>query len=412
MTSSSIVALNRSVGGSNTSLGVTRTACQLFGFLVGLVIGPIMDTAGRRTVILAVCTLAVVSQTCFASLSAGVFGVSPTGVGVGAAGGEDAAPFLVLFGHPLTAASMFTAGLVVGGCGLHGMTASKTILADTHAAAELPGQVGTLNMCAALSFVAGPVFFLLLKAAGMERFVFISAGGCAVVALLMTLRVVETRGLAKRTAAGEKAAGVKAVRVDAAGNGVSHRQLGVAFCTCLCACFPFSCMMQALDMYMSSKFAMGAAGISGTAVFVAVNYAASQGAVFPKVHARVGSRGVVVGAATVLTIATSVVDSCDPRTMGSMAIYAWLGVMAFAVASMAMLQSTTDVWMVELTNPSRGSALASMVSCCNNIATPFAAGVIIDAGIPLFRVTACVVGVGVLLAALFAPSKSSTKALL
>jgi len=343
---SSISVLNKSMGGTASSLGSARTAALLWNLVVGLFMSPIINSVGTKPALIAVCALA----------GSGILIFSLT-----------------------TTTTMLYAGIIVGGARIHLLTCGKTMIADLCEPEELPNQFGTIGMISGIAFVTGPIFSIILtKTIGC-----VYGAGC--LSALLALGIATSLPGTSSHSAGKDAA-------KESSPGMSIRD-AVPYLLVSAACTaPFATIILSLDMYLVQRFGIASSGIAAVTVVMAVSYAISQGALFKRMHQRLGSVPLLfVGGAFVAT-PLLVIDYLE-------SILGFTMLLVVSVLGMGCCQGAVDVLMVELTTPnkSRGTAWAATISNVNMVLVPGASGIIVDAGLPLFRISAslCVAGAAI-----------------
>jgi hypothetical protein len=369
MSGSSTTAVAQTLGSASWKqhLGWARTLAQLFGLSAGLVIAQLLASFGCRSVLLGVIFVVGLGQTCIACAASGFVGSSTT-------------------------LRVFLLGSVLNGVSLHALTCAKELLARSFSAKELPREYGKLSMYSALAYVAGPVVFIALHDG-----VGVSSHDMYWVALA-PLSAAACIATTLRGASAPRAQGAAAGGSSSVGGCATVAAMVIA----VLVAFPFSTMMQSLDMYLDTRFGLAPGAIAGTTVVIAVSYAVSQAVVFPRAHARLGSVCTLMCAGSVVAAIGATVDSFASFPL-------WLGAMSGCVAAMAVAVSASDVLLVELAVPdtAAGNARASTVASINSCVSPSLAGAILDAKLPLFRVSAAVCAVGVVLGSLAMPARAA-----
>jgi len=375
MSGSSAAKVNESLGGSASSLGQARTGAQILGLCLGFVMSHALRRLGPRAVLLFVIATVALGQVCVGCAAGGLVGAEET-------------------------PRLFLIGTVLNGVSLHALTAGKEMLARAFHATELASEYGKLSMYSALAYVAGPIAFIALHdglgIGGDGNVYFI-----ALVPLVAAVCIAATLPIAQKEATAAKLAPATprrrapaAASFAAGGEGATRggAEIALAMLTAVLVAFPFSTMMQALDLYLSSRFQLEPGSIAATTVVIAVSYAVSQAVLFPRAHARWGSARALIGAGAIVATVGATVDSISSFPL-------WISAMALCVAAMAVAVSASDVLMVELAAPNTatGNARASTIASINNCISPSTAGAILDRKLPLFRVSAAAAAMGVVL---------------
>lgn len=351
---SSITGRNVELGGTASSLGSARTTSLLWNLVLGLFMSPIINHVGTKPVLIAVCALAGSGILVF-SLS--------------------------------TTTTMLYAGIFVGGGRIHLLTCGKTMIADLCEVGELPKQFGTIGMISGIAFISGPIISIILS----KTIGFIYPAGCLCALVALSIAV----SLPGRTSDSTS-------KVDTKESNAStslRDALPYLFVSSACTS-PFSTIILGLDMYLVKRFGITSSGIAAVTVMMAVSYSLTQGALFKRMHQRLGSVPLLFCSGFFVCAPLLVIDNLD-----SIPVFAMF--LVVSVLGMGCAQGAVDVLMVELTTPNkaRGTSWAATISNINMVLTPGASGIILDAGLPLFRISACVCLVGALVGVLVLPRR-------